>query len=94
MRELYEMYRDDDRVEIIGIAVHDGYNNWKRALEEDDPQWLQLYDAEGIVREGYEANAIPKYILIDKNGNIADMNAPSPSNREALVRKLNEEINR
>lgn len=94
LRELHETYKDDDRVEIIGIAVHDGYTNWKKALEEDKPGWLQLHDADGNVARAYEANAIPRYIMIDKKGNIADMNAPSPSNRSALVRKLNEELNK
>ncbi|WP_298649489.1 TlpA disulfide reductase family protein [uncultured Proteiniphilum sp.] len=94
LRAFYEKYKDDDRIEIVGIAVHDGYNDWKKALEEDKPEWLQLHDANGVVTQAYEANAIPKYILIDKKGNIADMNAPSPGNRETLVDKLNAELNK
>lgn len=94
LRDIYEKYKTDDRIEIIGIAVHDRYNPWKKALEEDKPGWMQLYDADGLVAQAYEANAIPRYILIDKKGNIVDMNAPSPSNREVLENKLNEEMGR
>ena len=93
LRELYEKYKDDDRVVIVGIAVHDAYNRWLKALEEDKPEWLQLYDADGVVARAYEANAIPKYILIDKEGNIVDMNAPKPSNIEELEKKINRQIN-
>lgn len=91
LRDIYEKYKSDDRIVIIGIAVHDRYDPWKKALEEDKPDWLQLYDADGIVAQAYEANAIPRYILIDKKGNIVDMSAPSPSNREILENRLNEE---
>lgn len=94
LRGIYEKYKTDDRIAIIGIAVHDGYNRWKKALEEDKPEWLQLHDADGLVARTYEANAIPRYILIDKNGNIADMNAPSPSNKEALENKFSEEMSK
>ncbi len=90
LRALHEKYRNDDRIVIIGIAVHDAYNRWLKALEEDKPEWLQLYDADGVVARAYEANAIPKYILIDKKGNIVNMNAPKPSDTEVLEKKINE----
>lgn len=90
LKEIYEKYRHDDRIAIIGIAVHDGYNKWKMALDEVRPGWLQLHDSDGIVGQLYEANAIPKYILIDKKGNIVEMDAPRPSNRRILEEMLNE----
>ena len=94
LREIYEKYKNDDRIVIIGIAVHDGYNRWIKALEEDKPEWLQLHDADGLVARAYEANVIPRYILIDKNGNIADMHASSPSNKETLENKFREEMSK
>jgi len=94
LRELYEKYKNDDEVVIVGIAVHEAYNRWLKALEEDKPEWLQLYDADGVVARAYEANAIPKYILIDKKGNIVDMNAPKPSNIEVLEKKIKDEMSK
>ena len=94
LRKIYEKYKTDDRLVIIGIAVHDGYNRWKKALEKEKPGWLQLHDSDGTVARAYEANAIPRYILIDKKGNIVDMDAPSPSNKGVLENKLNEEMSK
>ncbi len=94
LREIYEKYKADERIAIVGIAVHDGYNRWKEALEEEKPGWLQLHDADGLVARAYEAGVIPRYILIDKNGNIADMNAPGPGNKEALENKFREEMSK
>lgn len=92
LREIYEKYKNDDRLVIIGIAVHDKHKDWEKALEEDKPGWLQLYDAAGIVAKAFQANAIPRYILINKKGNIVDVSAPRPSNRTMLENKLNEEM--
>lgn len=92
LRELHEKYKKDDRIVIMGIAVHDGFHRWKKALDEDKPEWLQLFDSDGIVAAAYEADLIPKYILIDKKGRIVDVNAPSPTNKTALESKLIDEM--
>jgi thiol-disulfide isomerase/thioredoxin len=77
--KLYRKYKDDDRVAFISIAVHDGVNDWKKALAEDKPEWLQLLDKDGKVAISYAANAIPKFILVDKKGNIVSFDALRPS---------------
>lgn len=89
---LYNKYKNDTRIVFISIAVHDGINEWKKALEEDKPDWIQLLDKEGIVWKSYVANTIPKFILIDKQGNILDFDAPRPSSGEEIEKLLNQEI--
>jgi thiol-disulfide isomerase/thioredoxin len=89
LKEIYDTYKNDDRIEIIGIAVHDGKKEWLNAIKMDTPQWLQLYDETGAVSGPYNAIVIPKYVLIDKNGNIANFNAPFPSDSEKLVAEIN-----
>lgn len=89
LKEIYDTYKNDDRLVIVGIAVNDGKKEWLNAIKKDMPQWLQLYDETGAVSGSYNAIAIPKYILIDKNGNIANFNAPFPSDSEKLIAEIN-----
>lgn len=92
LKQLYEAYKDDERIEFISIAVSDGEREWRKALEEDQPLWLQLYDDEGKVNQAYVANSIPKFIVIDKKGNIVNFSAPGPSSGKVLERLLLDEM--
>jgi thiol-disulfide isomerase/thioredoxin len=89
---LISKYKNDNRIAFLSIAVHDGINDWKKALEEDKPDWVQLLDKEGTVWKSYVANTIPKFILIDKEGKIVNFDAPWPSSGEEIERLLNREI--
>ncbi|RVU00920.1 AhpC/TSA family protein [Mucilaginibacter limnophilus] len=77
-RALYNKYKNDDRIAFMSLAVYDGEREWQKALKTDKPEWLQLYDAGGRMAQAYVASPIPKYIVIDKNGNIVSNNAPGP----------------
>lgn len=81
-RTLYEKYKNNSQVAFVAIAVFDGDREWRKALDEEKPTWLQLYDSNGVVARSYIANAIPKYILIDKNGKVVNFNAPGPGSAE------------
>jgi len=89
---LNEKYKNDNRITFISVAVHDGVDQWKKALDEDKPNWLQLLDKDGIVSKSYVASAIPLFIIIDKKGNIVDFNAPSPSSGLQIERLLDNEL--
>lgn len=89
LKKIYDVFKSKDKVKIIGIAVKDGKKEWLNAIKQDSPQWLQLYDHGNTVSMSYNAIAIPKYVLIDKNGNIANFNAPRPSDTEKLVSEIN-----
>lgn len=89
---LHDKYKNDKRIAFVSVAVHDGINEWKKALEEDKPDWIQLIDKEGVVWKSYVANSIPKFILINKLGNIVNFDAPRPSSGEEIEKLLNQEI--
>lgn len=91
-RKLYAKYKDDSRIVFMGIAVQDGINEWKKALAEDKPDWLQLIDKDDKVWTAYVANTIPKFIVVDKQGNIANFDAPRPSSGETIEKLLLQEM--
>jgi thiol-disulfide isomerase/thioredoxin len=81
-KKLYEKYKDNAQIAFMGIAVFDGEREWRKALDAEKPTWLQLHDNAGVVAGAYVANAIPKYILIDKEGKVVNFNAPGPGSDE------------
>ena len=92
LKILYNKYKNDSRIVFISVAVSDGITEWKRALREDKPDWIQLLDKAGAVSKSYVVNQIPQFVLIDKRGNIVSFDAPRPSNSEKLEKLLNQEL--
>ncbi|WP_091207382.1 TlpA family protein disulfide reductase [Mucilaginibacter gossypiicola] len=82
-KKLSDKFKTNQQVAFVSIAVHDGEKEWRNALKEEKPDWLQLYDNEGTVAQAYIANAIPKYILIDKEGKMLSFDAPGPGSVQA-----------
>jgi thiol-disulfide isomerase/thioredoxin len=92
LKALYEKYKNDDRIVFLSIAVSDRIDNWKKAVEDDKATWTQLYDKGTTIQDSYKANAIPKFILIDKQGNIANPDAPRPSSGAVIEKLLQQEM--
>jgi len=85
---LYENYKNDSRVVFISIASRDAFRDWKKALEEDKTEWIQLIDKDDVVWKAYTTYSIPNFILIDKNGNILNFDAPMPSSGIAIQKLI------
>ncbi|WEA02340.1 TlpA family protein disulfide reductase [Mucilaginibacter sp. SJ] len=82
-KKLSYKFKTNQQVAFVSIAVHDGEKEWRNALKEEKPDWLQLYDKDGTVAQSYIAYAIPKYILIDKEGKMLSFDAPGPGSAQA-----------
>ena len=91
-KTLAEKYKGNSNIAFISVAVLDKPDKWREALIKDNPSGLQLYDTEGIVQKGYFASSIPKFILINKKGEIVSFDAPAPSSGAALETMLDKEI--
>lgn len=92
LKALYEKYKNDDRIVFLSIAVSDKIEKWKKAVEDDKATWTQLFDKGNTIQQAYYANAIPKFILIDKQGNIVDPDAPRPSSGKEIEKLLKQEM--
>lgn len=92
LRKLYRKYRGDKRVAFIGIAVMDNMEEWISALKADRPVGIQLFDKDKVVYDAYIDEHIPKFVVIDKKGNVVNFMAPKPSSGNDLEYIIKQEI--
>ena len=73
-------------IAFIGIATDWDKNEWIQFIEEKGLKGTQLImDRKWIsFMHSYDVATIPRYILLDKEGKIINLNMPRPSNPECL----------
>jgi peroxiredoxin len=76
-----------DRIVFVGLSVDepDEYERWQKFIDERGLGGLQLFGEQGwqsLIMKNYNIENIPRYILIDPDGKIADADAPWASNWE------------
>jgi thiol-disulfide isomerase/thioredoxin len=92
LESVYDQYKNDPRIAFVSVAVADGQQAWLNALKKDKPTWLQLIDSDGKIQAAYNANLIPRFVVVNKKGEIVNFNAPRPSHKEELLALLEKEI--
>ena len=92
LQSLYRKYRNDTRIAFISIAVQDTFDDWITILKEDRPVGIQLFDADHTVYDSYIGEHIPKFVVIDKQGNIVNFIAPTPGSGDELENIIKQEI--
>ncbi|WP_075344249.1 TlpA family protein disulfide reductase [Tenacibaculum agarivorans] len=81
LKKVEEEYKDKN-IEFVGISIdsRNDYFEWNDMVEQQELAGLQLYANEDkAFTDAYKINEIPRFILIDPEGNIVDANAPRPS---------------
>ncbi|MEE1945359.1 TlpA disulfide reductase family protein [Pedobacter sp. KR3-3] len=96
LKKIYDQYKGNDKLQVISIAAFDAKNRKFRydIIKKDGMDWLQLEDTNDAFAKAYQANFIPRFIIIDKEGRIVDSDAVRPSEPEKLTAILNREINK
>lgn len=92
LKELIKKFSGNQDVAFISVAVHDKPDKWREALIKDTPTGLQLYDGDGAVQRSYFASSIPKFVLINKKGEIVSFDAPAPSSGKVVEELLEKEV--
>lgn len=90
LKQLKEDYKGKN-VEIISISidVQKDFDKWKQMVAEKQLKGVQLFadnDWKSEFVKAYGIDAIPRFLLIDKNGNILSADAPRPSDKS--IREL------
>lgn len=94
LKKIVDQYKGNDQLQVISIAAFDAKNRARRydIIKKDQMTWLQLEDTNDAFAKAYQANFIPRFIIIDKQGNIVDSDAVRPSEPDKLIPILNREI--
>lgn len=85
----------DKNIAFVSISVdkQEAYETWRTMVKDMDLKGIQLFADNNFESEfitEYGINAIPRFILLDTNGNIVDADADRPSNPK--LRELFEEL--
>lgn len=79
---LHEPFKDDDRIEFISISVDSETRKWKKMIKDDKPTWKQYiveWGTNSFFYKEYAIEFIPRFMLIDKNGIIKEIDYMKPS---------------
>lgn len=72
---------------FLNISTDSDEKKWLAALEKHKPKGyniLSKFAEEGNVKDTYNIEGIPRFILIDKEGKLINDNAPRPSDKKTL----------
>ncbi len=102
LKELEEEYRDKD-IAFVSMSIDDDKRHkgswekahaaWKKMVAEKELSGVQIMAPKGWDSDfvkAYKINGIPRFILIDPDGNVVDPNAPRPS--DPKLKKLLETL--
>ncbi|EKU87664.1 TlpA family protein disulfide reductase [Bacteroides oleiciplenus] len=83
--ELRKQYEGKDVV-FVYLAYNDTENSWEKAVREEklstiETSYFILNSKNSKMLENIDLRLIPRYIIIDKNGKLVEMNAPRPSDK-------------
>lgn len=91
--ELEEKFHGNPDIVFMGVSTdkQKDYDKWAEMVRNGEVVGIQLFsDGGGQFSKDYSIKGIPRFVIIDRNGRIVEMNGPRPSNPllEQLLREL------
>lgn len=93
LEKLVEKFKGNDKVQFISISTDQNADAWKNKLNKDKPQWPQyILNIENMKKffDDWGISGIPRFIMIDADGNIFSPDATRPS-EEATAKTIEEQ---
>jgi hypothetical protein len=85
-----EQFKNKDVV-FLSLCCKSTKQNWEKAIAlENIPGEHYFVDDVNydVISSFYSVDAFPTYILIDKNGEIKNLNAPRPSSNNVIIEEI------
>ena len=82
MKEVEQIYKDKD-IEFVSISIDSERDKpkWKKMIGEKQMGGIQLFAGrDQAFTTNYKVSTIPRFVLIGKQGELLDANAPRPLN--------------
>ena len=87
LENLQEKYKQREDIAFVSISIDDDKAAWSAMVKDKDMKGIQLHANTEMhlkIVSDYLINGIPRFIIIDKSGNIWNANAPRPSSKEII----------
>lgn len=87
LENLQEKYKKREDIVFVSISIDDDKVAWSTMVKEKNMKGIQLHantEMHEKIVNNYLINGIPRFIIINKSGNIWNANAPRPSSKEVL----------
>lgn len=86
LKDLKQKFNEDE-FKVIEISIDNDYSAWVRAsklesLSKEEENYIISNWKKSSLYKNFKIEAIPRYLLFDKNGKIINDNAPRPSENE------------
>ena len=79
--KLAKQYQNDSRIQFVSVSVDEDKSKWLAKLQEEKPTWQQVWldeKANPQFSMSYQVSSIPRFIIIDAEGKIANPEARTP----------------
>ena len=95
LKEIEEEYKDNSEIVFMGISIdrEKDKQKWADFVKKQELVGVQLFDDLGkSFGRKYEIDAIPRFLLIDRQGKLIEVRCPFPDKKEELKAYLDEAL--
>ncbi len=90
LKELEEYFQEQENVVILSISTDKDFEKWRKYIKTNKHKGIHLYSgAKSDFVSFYDIGALPRFILLDKNGKVLNPDEIRPSNPELKI-KINQ----
>jgi thiol-disulfide isomerase/thioredoxin len=87
-KSVKQHFQGNENIVFLYVSIDQDEDRWKEMVRKKDIKGVHLISKNGDedgIKQKYQVYQIPRFVLIDKNGNIVDGEAKMPSDKEELI---------